>query len=154
MMAGTFIALMMFVMLGTSDQLTDKYRKADSEIGFANTLLAASDALVLTPGSPPNWEGITVTEGNLQSFGLASAPNVISPAKAARMENLNESGYSAIRAALGLSASNVSIEIMLLGDTAPLYSFGVKPANTSRSSVFERVASLNGSAVLVRLQAG
>ncbi len=154
MVSGAMIAMIVFMMLGTSDKMTQNYRNANSEISFSNALLAASDSLVLTPGSPANWESTTIDGTGLSSFGLASSSNVISPAKAAAMQSLNATNYSTIKAALGLGAVNVSIEISNLSDSTTLYSFGVAPPGTARSAVFERVALLNNSAVLVKVTAG
>lgn len=154
MLSGAMIAMLIFVMLGTTEQMTQKYRDANSEISFSNALLAASDSLVLTPGAPSDWDLIAINDANLQSFGIASSANVISPSKAAAMQSLNATNYSAIKTALGLGAVNVSIEIRALGDSAAIYSFGIAPSSTARSAVFERVALLNGSVVLVRMVAG
>jgi len=154
MVSGTFITLLLFMMLGTQEQLSSKYVQADSEITFSNTLLMASDALVLTPGRPANWDlspGIPVFE----SVGIASSPNVISTAKASRLQVLNTTNYTEIKTAMGLAAMNTSMEITLMGDSVPLYSFGIKPGNLTRSTVFERVAMLDdGRAVILRLEVG
>jgi len=155
MVSGTFITLLLFMMLGTQEQLSNKYVQADSEITFSNTLLMASDALVLTPGRPANWHLLHANSTSFESFGLASSPNVISAAKASRMQDLNNTNYSDVKTAMGLAAMNTSIEIILLDDAVPLYSFGQKPGNASRSSVFERVAVLDdGRPVLLRLEVG
>lgn len=155
MVSGTFITLILFVMLGIQGQFTDKYVQQDSEVSFANSVLAASDALVLTPGRPANWDYVVISDSNLESFGLASSSNVISTAKALRLVAINATNYTAVKAALGLAASNVSIEIMLLGNVTPLYSFGTKSSNTSRSTVFERLAVMDDNRpVLVRLEVG
>jgi len=155
MVSGTFITLLLFIMLGTSDQLTQKYVQADSEVSFANTLLSASDSLVLTPGRPGNWELLDIPDDGVASVGLAYSPNVLSSQKLAKLESLNSTNYTAIKYGLGLGALNVSIEVMALGDGTPIYSFGVKPANTSRATVFERLAVLDdGRPVLMRLEVG
>jgi len=155
MVSGTFITLLLFLMLGTQEQLSNKYVQADSEITFSNTLLMASDALVLTPGRPANWDMLPVNSTSFESMGLASSPNVISTAKAFRLSELNSTNYTEIKTVLGLGAASTSVEIFLFGDSVPLYSFGVKPSNTSRSSVFERVAMLDdGRPVLLRLEVG
>lgn len=155
MVSGTFITLLLLMMLGTQQQLSEKYRQADSEITFSNTLLIASDALVLTPGRPANWDLLPTNSATFESVGLASSPNVISTAKALRLQDLNNTNYTQIKTAMGLGAVNTSIEITLLGDSVPLYSFGIKPGNTTRSTVFERVAVLDDNRpVIVRFEVG
>jgi hypothetical protein len=155
MVSGTFITLLLFLMMATQEQLGQKYAQADSEITFSDTLLMASDALVLTPGRPANWDLLFENSTTFESLGLASFPNVISAAKAVRLQQLNGTNYTEIKTSLGLGAFNTSIEITLLGDSLPLYSFGVKPGNTTRSTVFERVAMLDDSRpVVLRLEVG
>jgi len=155
MVSGTFITLLLFLMLGTQEQLSNKYVQADSEITFSNALLVASDALVLTPGRPANWDLLDANATAFESVGLASSPNVISSSKAQRLSDLGASNYTDVKTALGLGAVNTSIEISLLGDSTPLYSFGVKPPNSTRNTVFERVAMLDdGRPVILRLEVG
>ena len=155
MVSGTFITLLLFMMLGTQEQLSNKYVEADSEITFSNALLMASDALVLTPGRPANWDLLPVNSTTLESVGIASSPNVISTAKALRLQEFNTTNYTDIKTVMGLGAVNTSIEILLLGDSVPLYSFGMKPGNSTRSTVFERIAMLDdGRQVILRLEVG
>ena len=155
MVSGAFITLLLFLLLGTQEQLSNKYVQADAEITFSNTLLVASDSLVLTPGRPANWDLVSADSLSFESLGLASSPNVISTAKALRLQQLNLTNYTEVKTAMGLGAVNTSIEISLLSDPVPLYSFGVKPGNASRSMVFERLAVLDdGRPVVLRLEAG
>ncbi|MFA6330095.1 MAG: hypothetical protein WCX64_05445 [Candidatus Micrarchaeia archaeon] len=155
MVSGTFITLILFMMLGTQGQLSDKYVQADSEITFSNTLLMASDSLVLTPGRPANWDLLSENSTRLESVGIASSPNVISSAKALRLQQLNATNYTEIKTAMGLGAVNTSIEVTLLGDSVPLYSFGKKSGGSARSTVFERVAVLDdGRPVILRIEVG
>ena len=102
MAAGALISLVMFALLGTSEQYMDRYESLDSRISLDNSVLLASDSLVLTGGSPGNWSETVLGEGNLTSFGLASAPNVIDYAKAARMQQISQANYTEVRRALGL----------------------------------------------------
>jgi hypothetical protein len=154
MAAGALISLVMFALLGTSEQYMDRYESLDSRISLDNSVLLASDSLVLTGGSPGNWSETVLGEGNLTSFGLASAPNVIDYAKAARMQQISQANYTEVRRALGLSRSSVSIRIFPLGSNEPHYSFGVEPAPNATVAVSERVVVLNGSIALLRLSVG
>jgi hypothetical protein len=154
MVSGTFITLLLFLLLSTQMQLSDQYAKADREITNLNALLIASDSLVLTPGQPANWDRLSA-DAQMQSVGLASAPNVISTSKAARLQALNSTNYTSLKTLMGLGQFNTSVDITLLGNTTPLYSFGRRTGNETGSTVFERLAILDDNrSVVVRIEVG
>lgn len=154
MLSGVLITLIFYAMLGTNERMDVRYAAIDSQIGFKRALLLASDSLVLTGGKPGDWDERVIGDYGLASFGLASAPNVLDYSKLARMQELNMTNYTEMRRALGLAKSNVSIEVLPLGGGGALYAFGTKPDNETTAAVFERLALLNGTTVVVRLEAG
>ena len=155
MLSGMFMALIVFSVLGTHDMLVAQYLAADSRMSLDNAMLLASDALVMTGGTPGNWETQAIGDGTLSSFGIASSPNVIDFSKASRLSELNATNYYEVKRALGLSKNDVSIDIEPLGGASlPYYSFGIRPDPQKSAYVFERVALLNNSYVTVRLTVG
>jgi hypothetical protein len=154
MISSAFFAIVLFIMLGTSQEIMLRVASARSDAGAKTALLLASDLLVLTPGTPADWENIPVlNDSNVNSLGLASSPNVISFSKAARLAALNSTNYTAIRGLLGLASGNLLVEISFMQNRSPIYRFGIDPANSTGVRVSERVAVLNGSLVLVRVGA-
>ena len=154
MMSGLFISLIFYTMIGTQEMYNSRVNLLDSQMSFRNAVIRASDSLVLSGGMPGNWETVTLTEGQLASYGLASSPNVIDPAKAARLGSDGNSNITEIKRCLGLAKVNVSIQISDLSSGNVLYSIGQNPPSDIQAMAIERFALLNGNPVKVRIEAG
>ncbi len=94
-------------------------------------------------GEPANWQYSSA----VRNYGLAREPGVLDISKISALISAN---HSLVAERLGLSKYNFSVEILDFYNNSVLYSTG--SANSSNMVSVQRVSSLNGSLVLVRLK--
>ena len=141
-------AIVIFVSIWNSMLTSYFEEQRDREMQVA--LNGISNMLVLSPGSPTNWEAGVL--GNANAFGLASSPNVISHAKFAALQNLNSS-YLSMKEKLG--AGRFDLFMSLNNSTNTLYRFGLMgDSNDSSVKILRgsRLALLNDSVVTLNVQ--
>ncbi|MCX6772554.1 MAG: hypothetical protein NTV88_02170 [Candidatus Micrarchaeota archaeon] len=114
------------------------------------SLIGISDMLVLSPGTPANWEVGTLSDAS--AFGLASSPNIISTAKAQALQDL-QGDYQKVKENMGAGRFDVFMSIN--SSTNTLYTFGLMgDANESTVEILHssRLALLDGEAVTINVQ--
>ncbi len=124
--------------------------QADRQMQVA--LIGISDAAVLTPGDPADWE--TNARENASSFGFASSRNIISAQKLSALQSLNTSYYDRVRERMGAGRFELYLEVR---DTAgnSLYRFGKQAGISTNSTAalsIDRLALLNDSLATLRIQ--
>ncbi len=124
--------------------------QADRQMQVA--LVGISDAAVLTPGDPADWD--IAAKENASSFGVASSRNVLSAQKLSTLQSLNTSYYDRVRERMGAGRFELYLEVRDT-DGNSLYRFG-KQADLSDNSTaalsVDRLALLNGSLATLRAQ--
>jgi len=146
-----FLAALVVFLLSWSF-ISYSFASQEEELQMQLALSGISDALVLSPGDPSDWES-TVKE-NASSFGLASEKNVLSDQKLSALQSLNQTQYDAVREKMGAGRHQVYIEARS-GNGTLFYSFGRKSGqmNGSIASVTsERMAILNDSIAILKVE--
>lgn len=110
------VALVVFVFslvvfFSASESLYSQASLFDSRKGVDETAHKVMLSLLLSSGSPSNWENLGLE--NMDSFGLVSSNNVIFPAKiAALLNDLNDSGkYSIVKSKLGVGPYDILVRL-------------------------------------------
>lgn len=150
-LAGTLILtfiLLFFILMWNSTAM-----RWNSESGYLqrfSSALFTSEALLTTPGEPANWETMEGI-GNVTTFGLANGRNEISNAKIEKFVAENSS-YEGMKEKVGMQFYDFKLTITSLGGKNSYYEFGQGPPADAESTVVERLAILNDSIVLMRLE--
>jgi hypothetical protein len=146
-----FIAALI-VFLFVWNNMYNNYQEEQSDTKMQVVLIGVSDAAVMSMGDPQDWEiGV---ENQANSYGFASARNVLSPAKLYAMQGYFAANYSDMVSKMGAGGYDFFAEVRGMDDSV-LYSFGSKadPANQSISSVSaERLALIGEDIVKLRVQ--
>lgn len=152
LLALSIFLVSMGVFMLSWNAISSSYQQQQADSQMESALLSVSDTLVLSPGNPSDWETSALSNASL--IGIASARNVLSPAKAAALQSLNSTSYDAARGRLG--AGRFDLFIAITGQSgATLYSFGreANPGNESISAIStQRMALMNGSIVSLKVQ--
>lgn len=125
----------------------------NTESGYLQRFSSAiftSEALLTTPGYPANWETMAGIE-NVSSFGLVNGRNEISNAKIERLVAENSS-YEEVKDKIGMQFYDFRLMITNLDKTREYYRFGMPAPAEAESTVVERLAIINDSIVLVRME--
>ena len=142
-------AIVIFVSIWNS--MLASYLEEQHSREMQATLMGVSDMLVLSPGTPADWEEGALSDAS--AFGLASSPNVISAAKANALQGL-KGDYQKVKENMGAGRFDV---FMSINDSAStLYSFGMMgDSNDSTVEILRtsRLALMNGEVVSVNVQA-
>jgi len=144
------VALMIFLYVWNS--MYSNYIEEQSDAKMQVVLIGISDAAVMSPGDPSDWE--TSVGTGASSYGFASARSVLSPAKLYAMQSYFAANYSGMKDKLGAAGYDMFLDVQ---DTSgsTYYSFGVK-ADTTNSSISavsaERLALMGSDLVKLRLQ--
>jgi hypothetical protein len=144
------VAMLVFVLAWNYISFSYSSEQADRQM--QSSLIGVSDSLVLSPGSPADWE--YSSGANASSFGLASSRNVLSAAKLSALQSLNATDYDNVRERMGAGKFDLYVEASNPGGPV-LYNFG-HPADLSSSSVSavvsQRLATLGGSVVVLKVE--
>jgi len=132
--------------------LYNNYIEEQSDNKMQVVLVGISDAAVMSPGDPSNWD---VTVGaNANSYGFASSRNILSPSKLYAMQGYFAANYTDMKDKMGAGGYDLFIEVK---DTegSTYYSFG-RPADTANSSISaisaERLALMDDEISILRVQ--
>ncbi len=126
------------------------YAEAQADLEMQTALLTISDAAVMAPGEPSNWE--STAKENANSFGLAVGANRLSEGKLSALQSLNSSYYYLVKEKMG--AGRFEVYINTSNPSGTLYQFGapiVFSNNTVQAST-KRLAMINDSIVTVFVQ--
>lgn len=143
------VALFLFLLLMTYfillwDIYSVRYKEQSARISTELSAIIIADQLVSSPGSPENW---TLNATGAQSIGLAISPNRLDWGKA---QAFSAVPYAYQKILLG---SDKEFYMKIEGTNGVLYFVtGAQPANASRAIEVVRVATLNSSAVFVKVQ--
>ena len=143
-------ALIVFLFVWNS--MYTNYREEQSDAKMQVVLIGISDSAVMSQGDPQDWEVGAGDQAN--SYGFASARNVLSPAKLYAMQGYFAANYSDMADKMGAGGYEFFAEVLGMDDSI-LYSFGSKAdtTNQSISSVSaERLALIGNDIVKLRVQ--
>jgi hypothetical protein len=146
-----FIATLIIYLL-VWNNLHNSYLEEQNDVRMQTLLIGISDAMVLSQGDPADWE--SGAGANANSYGLASAHNVLSPAKLYAMQEYFASNYSGMKEKAGAAGYDIFIDVESTDGTV-IYSFGrlADTANQSVSAVStERLAMVGDEIVKMRVQ--
>ncbi|MFA6214579.1 MAG: hypothetical protein WC717_04855 [Candidatus Micrarchaeia archaeon] len=143
-------ALIVFLYVWNS--MYTAYVEEQSDNKMQVVLVGISDAAVMSPGDPADWEATVGTGAN--SYGFASARSVLSPAKLYAMQGYFSANYTDMKDKMGAGGYDIFIDVSdLEGNT--YYGFG-SPAGTDNSSVSavtaERLALIGDEMVKLKVQ--
>ena len=148
-LAFSIFLVAMLVFVAAWDYIIYTYGFEQDERQMQSALISVSDAMVLSPGYPYDWE--FSAGANASSIGLASSENVLSPYKLSALQSLNSS-YDTLRERMGAGRYNVYVEAMLPNGTV-LYRFGNAAAPDAASSTgAERLALMNDTITILKVQ--
>ena len=142
----------LIVFLFVWNTMYTNYREEQSDAKMQVVLIGISDSAVMSQGDPRDWEIGVGNQAN--SYGVASARNVLSPAKLYAMQGYFAANYTDMVGKIGAGGYNFFAEVRGT-DGSILYSFGRKAdtANQSVSSVSaERLALMGDGIVKLRVQ--
>jgi len=114
-------------------------------------VLRAGDALLLSPGSPANWELLSDVS-QASSLGLVKSRNVLDSGKVQALLDLNAGSYGRIKELLGASKYDFGISLLSLQSRQSLAEFGMQPGSENRVSAVNRIALYKGEEVIVRVK--
>ena len=143
-------ALIVFLFVWNS--MYNNYREEQSDTKMQAVLIGISDAAVMSEGDPADWE-IGVGR-NANSYGFASARNVLSPAKLYAMQGYFAENYSDMVPKIGAGGYDFFAEVRGMDDSL-LYSFGSRADEANQSisaSSVERLALMGDDMVKLRVQ--
>ncbi len=148
----TIFLAAMLVFLFAWNSISDSYDVAQQAREMEVALVGVSDALVLSPGDPADWE-ITSPE-NASMMGLAKSQNILSPRKLLALQSLNSS-YDIVRERMGAAQFQVFVSASYVGEDGPYASFGV-PASEGGSGAIsvsiDRLALMEGRLAILKVQ--
>ncbi len=145
------LILMLFIV--TWNFMAVRWSNIQSYNELWSASLSATDALVITPGQPANWDDIqTLNDSNVVTFGLANSRNVIDNNKISKFVSFTQSNYSIVKSKLGLVRYNFFINISSMEKETTYYQIGSKGSPLNETVVFERLILLNGSIVNLRME--
>ena len=130
----------------------NNYVEEQSDNKMQVVLIGISDATVMSPGDPSNWD---VTAGRYaNSYGFATSRNTISPSKLYTMQGYFATNYTDMKDKMGAGGYDLFIDVKdTNGNT--YYSFGnlADTTNMSISAVTaERLALMDDEIVNLRVQ--
>jgi hypothetical protein len=131
--------------------LSYSYWESKADMDMQSAMLSISDALVLSPGSPADWEFGTVDGAS--SFGLANGKNELSRLKIASLQSFFANNYTLAKVGMGSGTFDIYVAVNRQDGTV-LYSFGRIADFTDRqvvSASSERLAILDGELVDVKV---
>jgi len=130
----------------------NNYVEEQSDNKMQVVLIGVSDAAVMSPGDPSNWD---ITAGRYaNSYGFASSRNTLSPSKLYTMQGYFSSNYTEMKDKMGAGGYDMFIDVKDM-DGNTYYSFGslADTANTSISAITaERLALMDDTIVNLRVQ--
>lgn len=150
-LAGTLILtfiLLFFLLMWNSTAI--RWNTQSAYLQRFSAAIFTSDVLLTTPGEPANWETLPGLE-NTTTFGLVNGRNEISNAKIERFVAENSS-YEGIKDRIGMQFYDFRLRITNLDKNREYYRFGMSPPAEAESTVVERLAIINDSIVLVRME--
>jgi hypothetical protein len=142
-------AIMIFFI--TWSMLSYSYWENKADTDMQSAMLAISDTLVLSPGSPTDWEFGPVDSA--ASFGLASSKNELSALKIASLQSFFANNYTQAKVNMGSGTFDIYVTINRQDGTV-LYSFGRTANFTNRQVVAassDRLAILDDELVDVKV---
>lgn len=147
------MALLLMLFIITWNFLAIRWSNIQSYDELWSASLSATDALVITPGQPVNWEDVQMlNDSNVVTFGLANSRNVIDNNKLSRFADFTQSNYSIVKSKLGLVRYDFFINVTSMGKETSYYQIGSKGSSVNEAVVFERLMLLNGSIVNLRME--
>lgn len=130
----------------------NNYTEEQSDGKMQVVLIGISDAAVLSPGEPSNWEMASGMQAN--SYGFATSRNILSPSKLYAMQGYFATNYTDMKDRMGAGGYDLFIEVKDTEGNA-YYSFGSQ-ADTADSSVSavsaDRLALMDGGIVNLHVQ--
>jgi hypothetical protein len=143
-------ALIAFLFVWNS--MHGNYAEEQSDARMQVALIGISDAAVMSPGNPADWD-ITAGE-NASSFGFAVERGVLSPSKLYSMQGYFAANYSDMKYKMGAGGYELFVEVKdTLGNQ--LYAFGSRaPEGNSSISALgtDRLALIGGELAKVHVE--
>ena len=131
--------------------LYNNYLEEQADNKMQVVLIGISDAAVMSPGDPANWD---ITSGMYaNSYGFATSRNTLSPSKLYTMQGYFATNYTDMKDKMGAGSYGLFIDVKdMEGNT--YYSFG-NLADTSNQSISaliaERLALMDDEIVNLRV---
>ncbi len=151
MMAAVVFLFILTLSIVYSSEVANRVYFMEEGNARDQTVLQAADALVLSAGSPANWE--TLSDLNTaSSLGLVKSRNVLDAGKLQAILNLNAGNYGRIKELLGASRYDLGVSVLRLQNKQRLAEFGLQPSSENKVSAVSRIALYNGEEVIVRVK--
>lgn len=134
------------------NNLHNNYIEEQYDTRMQTVLIGISDVMVLSQGDPTDWETGAGTGAN--SYGLASAHNVLSPEKLYSLQEYFSANYSDMKEKVGAAGYDIFFDVTDTDDVT-IYSFGNlgDTTNQSISAVSTvRLALIGDEIVKLRIQ--
>jgi hypothetical protein len=148
---GIFIFLVIFTyLLVTITEYTTRYSGNSVALGMELSAISASNALLMGGGVPYNWSLDTPPYSRVDSVGIAGMPRVIDPAKMAALQSMANQSYEAAKRSLGIENDFlITVEAF---DGFQHATIGQQASNASSAVEIERIATLRGKPVIIRVR--
>jgi hypothetical protein len=143
----TFI-LLFFILIWNS--IAVRWNSSNEYLQMETDAIFASEALLTTPGEPKSWELGNIEDAN--AIGLVNGRNELSQVKLEKLVSENDSHYYFVKESLGVQRYGLGITVMDTGGDTAYYEFGKFADNMSTSVVFERIAIMNETPVILRME--
>ncbi|MFA5930498.1 MAG: hypothetical protein WC861_06460 [Candidatus Micrarchaeia archaeon] len=130
----------------------NNYVEEQSNNKMQVVLIGISDAAVMSPGDPSNWE--LASGMNANSYGFASSRNTLSQSKLYAMQSYFAADYGGMKDKAGAGGYDMFVDVKDM-DGSTYYSFGslADTTNQSISAVTaERLALMGDEIVKLRVQ--
>lgn len=150
-LSAVMVILIVYIILWNS--ISQRWNAAGQQTRMEASGVFASESLLTTPGEPESWEMLQRIDGNVSAIGLVNGRNELNRMKVEKLVAENASGYSTIKARLGLQRYEFGMRITDLEDSTVYYEFGKFSAGTLNNSLgFDRFGMLDGEPVIVHLE--
>ncbi|MEK6941884.1 MAG: hypothetical protein AABW85_03440 [archaeon] len=149
--AGAVFLLIATMTILYSNQMAQNISATETANAREQAAIAAANSLVYSPGTPGNWENYPEITG-VESIGIAKTRNEIDSQKLGRIILLSQTNYTEIKDLLGLSKYGFFVSVQNMQNNQPIYQFGTLPLAEKETSTVNRIATLNGSDIILRVQ--
>ena len=152
MVASSVFLGAIIIFLFVWNTMYNNYVEEQSDNKMQVVLIGISDAAVMSPGEPSNWELSAGRYAN--SYGFASSRNMLSTSKLYAMQGYFAGNYTEMKDKMGAGGYDLFIDVKDT-DGNTYYSFG-SIADTSSQSIsaitVERLALMDDKIVNLRVQ--
>jgi len=149
-----FVLLLIFIYAAVAGNFDSAINQREESMAISEAAGAALNQLVLTAGSPSDWDELNFSEQTMSSIGIASDANVLDPGKlGAFLQAISSDANRSIAAdMLGLRRPgyDFGFGVAFLNGTA-IGSFGAPPSNATATSERSAFAVMGNETVSVKI---